>query len=89
MENNELVGGESLNDLFKIKENLQKLTQYQDEYRPIYARLKNIYYETEDIYDTLKKKVGRLEYDPSLLDSLIERNRAINNIKKKYQNSVE
>ncbi|NLB48944.1 MAG: DNA repair protein RecN [Erysipelotrichia bacterium] len=89
MENNELVGGESLNDLFKIKENLQKLTQYQDEYRPIYARLKNIYYETEDIYDTLKKKVGRLEYDPSLLDSLIERNRAINNIKKKYQKSVE
>ncbi len=89
MENKELAEGQSLNDLYQIKENLKKLSEYQDEYKAMHARVNDLYYELEDIYETLTRKPSRMEYDPALLDSLIERSRAIANLKKKYKKSFE
>ena len=89
MENKELADGQSLNDLYQIKDNLNKLSEYQDEYKAIHARVNDLYYELEDIYETLTRKPSRMEYDPALLDSLIERSRAINNLKKKYKKSFD
>ena len=89
MENKSLVDGSSLEDLYRIKENMSSLKQYDYEYQELLARLNEAYYEVEDIYNALKKKADHLEYDPSQLESLIEKSHAINSLKKKYGKTYE
>ena len=89
MENKTLADGTSLEDLYRVKENISSLEQYDYEYKELLVRLNEAYYEVEDIYDSLKKKADRLEYDPSQLESLIEKSHAINSLKKKYHKTYE
>ena len=83
-ENKEIIDRDSLNDLYRIKDNVKELSSYQEEYKDLYENINNYYYEIEAIYDELKKKARRLDYDPSRLDYLIERKNTLNSLKKKY-----
>lgn len=87
MESKEKMDGDALSDIYSVKENITKLASYQNEYEEYVSRLDNAYYELEDIFEDIKKKADRLSYDPSRLDNLIERNRTINSLKKKYEKS--
>ena len=89
MENKSLVDGSSLEDLYCVKENIVSLEQYDYEYKELLARFNDAYYEIEDLYDSLKKKADHLEYDPSELETLIEKSHAINQLKKKYGKTYE
>ena len=89
MENKSLTDGSSLEDLYCVKENIVSLEQYDYEYKELLARFNDAYYEIEDIYDSLKKKADHLEYDPSELETLIEKSHAINQLKKKYGKTYE
>ena len=89
MENKTLADGSSLEDLYRVKENMASLEQYDYEYKELLARFNDAYYEIEDLYDSLKKKADHLEYDPSELETLIEKSHAINQLKKKYGKTYE
>ena len=89
MESKELMDGESLNNIYTIKENVSKLSEYQNEYQDYIERLNNAYYELEDMFEEIKKKASYLNYDPEHLDALIERNRTINSLKKKYDKTFD
>ena len=89
MENKELANGSSLEDLYRIKGNIESLQNYDLDYQDYSKRLSEAYYEIEDIYNELKRKADNLDYDPNELDSLIERNRAIASLKKKYNKSFD
>ena len=89
MENKSLADGSSLEDLYRVKENMASLEQYDYEYKELLARFNDAYYEIEDLYDSLKKKADHLEYDPSELETLIEKSHAINQLKKKYGKTYE
>ena len=89
MENKSLTDGSSLEDLYRVKENMASLEQYDYEYKELLARFNDAYYEIEDLYDSLKKKADHLEYDPSELETLIEKSHAINQLKKKYGKTYE
>lgn len=89
MENKSLADGNSLEDLYRIKENMSSLVEYDYEYKELLTRFNEVYYEAGDIFDELKKKADRLEYDPSQLEALIEKSHAINSLKKKYGKSYE
>ena len=89
MENKSLADGTSLEDLYRVKENMASLEQYDYEYKELLARFNDAYYEIEDLYDSLKKKADHLEYDPSELETLIEKSHAINQLKKKYGKTYE
>ena len=89
MENKSLADGTSLEDLYRVKENMASLEQYDYEYKELLARFNDAYYEIEDLYDSLKKKADHLEYDPSELEALIEKSHAINQLKKKYGKTYE
>ena len=89
MENKSLADGSSLEDLYRVKENMASLEQYDYEYKELLARFNDAYYEIEDLYDSLKKKADHLEYDPSELEALIEKSHAINQLKKKYGKTYE
>ena len=84
MENKELANSNSLEDIYRIKENVESLEQYDIDYQDIKERLSNAYYEIEDIYSDLKKKADDLDYSPDELDRLIEKSHAIQSLKKKY-----
>lgn len=89
MESKELMDGDALSNIYQIKENISKLATYQNEYEEYLPRLDNAYYELEDIFDEIKRKADRLNYDPARLNSLIERSHAINSLKKKYGKTYE
>ena len=84
MESKELMDGDALSNIYQIKENINKLSDYQNEYQEYLSRLDNAYYELEDMFEEIKHKASYLNYDPEHLDTLIERSHAINNLKKKY-----
>lgn len=89
MESKELMDGDALSNIYNVKENIAKLSGYQNEYEEYVSRLNNAYYELEDIFADLKHKAGELNYDPNRLDTLIERSRTINGLKKKYSKTYE
>ena len=89
MESKELMDGDALNNIYTIKENVSKLSEYQNEYQDYIERLNNAYYELEDMFEEIKKKADYLNYDPEHLDALIERSHAINALKKKYSKTFD
>ena len=89
MESKELMDGDALNNIYTIKENVSKLSEYQNEYQDYIERLNNAYYELEDMFEEIKKKADYLNYDPEHLDALIERSHTINALKKKYNKTFD
>lgn len=89
MESKELMDRDTLNNIYTIKENVSKLSEYQNEYQDYIERLNNAYYELEDMFEEIKKKADYLNYDPEHLDALIERSHAINALKKKYNKTFD
>ena len=89
MENKEISDGSSLEDIYRLKDNIEDLQKYDLDYQDYYARINNLYYELEDLYSEIKKKADNLDYDPAELDNLIEKNRAIASLKKKYNKSFD
>ena len=87
-ESKELIDKDSLIDIYEIKQRIEKLSSYQNEYVSLKERLENCYYELEDIYSDLKKKSSYLEYDPKELDELQTRKHDLEQLKKKYHMSV-
>lgn len=89
MENKELANSTSLEDIYRIKDNVETLVKYDVDYESIKERLSNAYYEIEDIYSDLKRKADDLDYNPDELDKLIEKSHAIQSLKKKYSKSYD
>ena len=65
------------------------MEKYDHDYQDFNKRLSEAYYEIEDIYAELKRKADNLDYDPSELDTLIEKSRTISALKKKYNKSFD
>ena len=84
-----LIDKDSLSDIYEIKENVSKLSKYQNEYQETYEKLNDHYYELESIYEDLSKKVDRLDYDPRRLDELIEGKNNLSLLKKKYNKDIK
>lgn len=89
MENKEIADGSSLEDIYRVKDNVEVLEKYDAEYQDINKRLNDAYYELEDIYSEIKRKADHLDYNPAELDNLIEKSHAINSLKKKYNKTFE
>ena len=85
----EIIDKDSLSDLYQIRENVQQLSDFQNEYKELYERLNNAYYEIEDIYDSLNRKSRHFDYNPQDLAELEERLSSINSLKKKHNKTLE
>ena len=88
-ESEEIINKDSLSDIYNIKDNIDKLSNYQSEYKELSERLNNAYYELEDIYSSINKKSRYFDYDPSELDHLEERLSTINSLKKKLHKTYD
>ena len=87
-ESRELIEKDSLSDIYEIKENISKLSNYQSEYADIYEKLNDHYYELESIFDDIKYKTNHLDYDPKRLDELEERRSDLRGLLKKYKKDI-
>lgn len=87
-ESKELIEKDSLSDIYQIKENISKLSNYQSEYADIYEKLNDHYYELESIFDDIKHKTNHLDYDPKRLDELEERRSDLKGLLKKYKKDI-
>lgn len=88
-ENKEIINKDGLDDIYVIKENLRKLSEFQNEYKEEFTRLDEYYYQIEEIYHNLKNKLDYLDYDPSEINSLNERMNDLNSLKRKYGRTIE
>ena len=85
----ENISKDSLIDLYTIKNNVKKLSEYQNEYDEIYQKLNDYYFELEALYEELEKKFKYLDYDPKRLEELENRKQELAFIQKKYQKNIE
>ena len=88
-ESEEITDKDSFSDIYSLKDNINKLAAFQNEYKELYERLNNAYYELEDIYSSISKKSRYFDYDPKELDNLEERLSSINSLKKKLNKSFD
>ena len=88
-ESEDIIDKDSLSDLYQIRDNVQQLSDFQNEYKELYERLNNAYYEIEDIYDSLNRKSRHFDYDPQDLEELENRLSSINGLKKKHHKTLE
>ena len=58
-ESEEIINKDALSDIYQIKNNVNNLSSYQNEYKELYERINNAYYEIEDIFDSLNNQLSR------------------------------
>lgn len=58
-------------------------------YKELFEAVSNSYYILEDAASTLRNELDQLEYDPQRLNEIEERLTEINQLKRKYGNSIE
>lgn len=81
----QLSNGSCLDDLYEIKENITKLSEYQNDYSSDAARLNDLYIEIEDLLRETKRKFSDIDYDPSELENLENELSDLKQLKKKYK----
>ena len=87
-EANELVHEDFLDKIYELDKTLEKLSEYQSQYKESHDRLDDSYYVITDIFDTLKKNLDSIDYDPDRLNELEQRDSDLNELKRKYKKSL-
>jgi DNA repair protein RecN (Recombination protein N) len=87
-EANELVHEDFLDKIYELDKTLEKLSEYQSQYKESHDRLDDSYYVITDIFDTLKKSLDSIDYDPDRLNELEQRDSDLNELKRKYRKSL-
>ena len=88
-EGNQIVHGDFLDNLYQLNRNLEKLSALQKQYEETQKRIDERYYELVDIFDELKKQYDELDYDPSRLDELEQRESDLSALKRKYKRDIK
>ena len=78
-----------LDRFYELVKTLGKLADYQSQYKDSHAALEENYYAVEDGISSLKKNLGDLDYDPSRLEGLLQRQADLSALKRKYKRDYE
>lgn len=87
-EANAIIHEDFLDRLYELNKILLKLSDYQKQYKEAHDKLDDSYYEINDILDTLKKQLQSIDYDPSRLNELEQRDADLSAIKRKYKKTI-
>lgn len=88
-ESKEIIDKDGLADIYNLRNNIEKVNEYQPEYQDILEKLNDHYYELEDLYETISRKFKHLDYDPKRLAELEDRKQELNLATKKYHKNIE
>ena len=84
----EEIESDFLDRLYELGKTLDKLSRFQKDLEDIQSLVDERYYELEDAFSTLKKKFRNMDYDPSRLDELEQRESDLSSLKRKYKKSI-
>lgn len=87
-EADEKIHGDFLDQLYELNTLLEKLSTYQSQYKEAHDKLDNSYYEIKDTFAELQKKLGDIDYDPSRLNDLEQRDADLGALKRKYRKTI-
>ncbi len=82
---NELAHDDFLDKLYELQKIVGNLASYQSQYGELSKGLEDKYYELDDLVASLKKELGNLDYDPTRLDTLLQRESDLASLKRKYK----
>lgn len=84
----QILHSDFLDQMYELNEILEKLAKYQPQYQDTQTSLVERYYEISDMFDSLKKDLREIDYDPSRLDELQQRDADLTSIQRKYKKSI-
>lgn len=80
--------GQVLDQIYGLKNNLETISNTSSEFQMLSERLTNIYYELNDIQQSLTDKLEALEFNQNDYDEMISRLNSLDKIKRKYNKSI-
>lgn len=83
-----IMHSDAIDQLYELKTTLSKLADYQSQYQQIATQIDDRYYELEDLFRTLKKNFSQIDYDPSSLETLLQRQSDLASLKRKYRKDI-
>jgi len=87
-EANSILHEDFLDKLYELNQFLSKLSEYQKQYQEVHDKLDDRYYELKDTFSELKKNLEDIDYDPSHLNDLEQRDADLSSLKRKYKKSI-
>src|SRR5574344_1080478 len=87
-EANAIIHEDFLDRLYELNKLLAKLATYQEKYKEPHDQLDDHYYQINDLLNDLKKSLENIDYDPSRLNDLQQRDADLQSLKRKYKKSI-
>jgi DNA repair protein RecN (Recombination protein N) len=87
-EANSILHEDFLDKLYELNTTLAKLSEYQSQYKDVHEKLDDRYYELKDTFTDLKKTLEDIDYDPSRLNDLEQRDADLSALKRKYKKTI-
>lgn len=87
-EANAIIHEDFLDRLYELNKILAKLATYQEKYKEPHDQLDDHYYQVNDLLNDLKKNLENIDYDPSRLNDLQQRDADLQSLKRKYKKSI-
>ena len=81
--------GQVLDQIYGLKNNLETISNTSSEFQTLSERLTDVYYELDDIQQSLADKLDALEFNQNDYDEMISRLNTLDKIKRKYSKSIE
>lgn len=81
--------GGALDLLYSAKEKLSGIARYSAEYSDLYDSADNVYYELEDVSESIGKILRNMSYSAEQAQEIDDRLYVINSLKRKYGKTVE
>lgn len=85
----ELINGDFLDKFYELNKTLEKLATYQSQFSEKQKTLDDRYYEINDMLSDVKKEFQDIDYDPSRLDELEQRDSDLSELKRKYKKNYK
>lgn len=78
-----------LENIYELKSDIESISNTSSDFAKISDRLNDVYYELEDINNSLRDKLNNLDYNQMDYENMIQRLNDIDRFKRKYKKSVE
>ena len=80
---------EVLSKIYEIKEDINRISRYANEFDLIKERLTNVYYELDDISSIITDRLEKLDFSKDDYEQKITRINELEKIQKKYDKNIE
>jgi len=76
-------------NIYELKNDIESIQDTSQDFNLLSKRLNDVYFEFDDIHQTLRDKLNSLDYNQNDFDNMINRLNDIDKFKRKYQKSTE